>query len=145
MLEYPGGHDERHSVVGLEGDGALKQHLSFRIAGGFRIIDFWEGLEIKVVRRKALWRSLPRPFNLGTHDLRCHDAYDVLNDLILYGKNIFGETIEGLRPDMCSCDSVEQLSGDAKTAIAASNAALQNVTHAQFTRGDAHVNGDRKS
>src|SRR5260221_14023730 len=59
--------------------------------------------------------------------------------LVLDGEDVLERAVEVLCPSVPSCHGVDQLSRNAQAIASAPYAALQHVTHAQYTSDLAHI------
>src|SRR5205814_8033712 len=82
-----------------------------------------------------------RTLDLGRQDARCDGAYNAVGDLILNRENVFYCTVVSLGPQMTSCARLNQLSGDAEAIAGFSDAAFEDVTHAELAADLFDIDG----
>ena len=89
--------------------------------------------KIEIIGVEIFRAFLPGALDLRMLQARLDDADDALGDLILKLENVVQGAVEAVGPEMRARFRFDQLRGDAEPIARFAHAALQHVTHAEFT------------
>src|SRR4051812_22379904 len=98
-----------------------------------------ETSKIAIVGAKVSSRFAPGTVHFGLLETRRKGCNDPLRDLVLQLEYIFEGAIEAIRPNVCTRDCVDQLTGNPQSATGLTHTAFEHIPHTEFSAHLSHI------